>query len=135
MSLSVAARRARLLAVRDLILASGDGALWLLDGPMAPNPTAAISGTPLATIALDLAAFELHETDATLVISAVGNAATSGLPTWARFVDGTGMGVLDRTAGPPGSGAQVIVTDDQDPPTAQIWTGGEIDFSHTLTDP
>lgn len=126
MSLSVAARRARLLVVRDLILASGDGALWLLDGPMAPNPTAAISGTPLAIVALDLDAFTLHETDATLVISAVGNAATSGLPTWARFVDGDGAGVLDVTAGPAGSGAQAIVADIENPASGQIWTGGQL---------
>ena len=126
MSLSVAARRARLLAVRDLVLASGDGALWLLDGPMAPNTTAAISGTPLAIVALDLDAFTLHETDAALVIGAVGNAATSGLPTWARFVDGAGVGVLDVTTGPAGSGAQVIVADILDPASGQVWTGGEL---------
>lgn len=135
MSLSVAARRARLLAVRDLILASGDGALWLLDGPMAPNPTAAIGGTPLATIALDLAATTLHETDATLVISVVGNAATSGQPTWARFVDGDGVGVLDVTAGPAGSGAQAIVADIENPTSGQIWTGGQLTVTLTLTEP
>lgn len=131
----MATRRARLLAVRDAILAHGDGAVWYLDGGMAPSPDAAITITPLATLPLTSDSFTLHPTDAELLIETLGNASSSGQPTWVRFVDGTGMGVLDRTAGPPGSGAQVIVTDDQDPPTAQIWTGGEIDFSHTLTDP
>lgn len=131
----MATRRARLLAVRDAILAHGDGAIWYLDGGMAPSPDAAITITPLASLVLTADSFTLHPTAAEMLIESLGNASSSGQPTWVRFVDGTGMGVLDRTAGPPGSGAQVIVTDDQDPPTAQIWTGGEIDFSHTLTDP
>lgn len=135
MSLNLAVRRARLLAVRDAILAHGDGAVWYLDGVIAPSPDAAISATPLAILVLTSGSFTLHPTAAEMLIESLGNASSSGQPTWVRFVDALGAGVLDRTAGPPGSGAQVIVTDDQDPPTAQIWTGGEIDFSHTLTDP
>lgn len=131
----MATRRARLLAVRDAILAHGDGALWYLDGGMAPSPDSAIAVTPLATLTLTAESFTLHETNAELLIEALGNASSSGQPTWVRFVDALGGGVLDRTAGPPGSGAQVIITDDEEPPTSQIWTGGELDFSHTLTDP
>lgn len=135
MSLSLVARRARVIEVRDLILAHEGGALWYLDGPMAPNTLAAPPNAPLAIVALGVDNLVMHETEAQLLVTAVGNAAVSGQPTWARFVDGAGTGVLDRTVGPPGSGAQMILTDEQDPPTASIWTGGELTINHTLTEP
>ena len=135
MSLSLAVRRARLTLVRDLILANEGGALWFMDGPMPPSPSSAPDGSPLAIVALDTNSFVLHETAAEMLVTAVGNAAASGQPTWARFVDGIGTGVLDRTVGPPGSGAQMIVTDEQDPPTASIWTGGELTVQHVLSEP
>ncbi len=135
MSLSLAARRARLVTVRDLILASDGGSLLLLDGPMASNPGEAPSGSPLAIIALDVESFALHETLDILLLSVVGNAATSGQPTWGRFVDGDGVGVYDVTAGPPGSGAQAIVSDDDNPTSAQIWTGGQLTVTGTFAEP
>lgn len=135
MSLSLETRRGRLVYVRDRILANDGGALWFLDGPMASNPGAAPSNAPLAIVALDEDSIVLHETLAEMLVSAVGYAAASGQPTWARFVDGDGVGVLDRTVGPPGSGAQMILTDGQDPPTASIWTGGELTVQHILTEP
>ena len=67
------------------------------------------------------------------LVEVVGNAALSGQPTWARFVDGAGTGVLDRTVGPPGSGAQMILTDGQPVPSTQMYTGGEITVNYTLT--
>jgi hypothetical protein len=135
MSLSLATRRARLVSVRDSILANDGGALWFLDGPMAPSPTSAPSGAPLAIVALGVDSLVLHETEAALLVTAVGYAAASGQPTWARFVDGDGLGVLDRTVGPPGSGAQMIITDGQVPPTASVWTGGELTVNHVLLEP
>lgn len=134
MSLSLAARRAELLTVRGLIDAGGGGALWLFtDASMPPSPESAAGAAPSAVVPLGLVSFELHETEASMTCSAVGNASSSGQVTWARFVDGLGVGVLDRTAGPPGSGAQIIVSDGAAVPTAQIWAGGELTVSHTLT--
>lgn len=132
MSLSLATRRDRLLAIRSRIDAGGGGALWLLDGDMAPSPESAPANAPLATVALPEVSFTMHESEAEMTLEATGHAAMSGQPTWARYVNAAGVGVWDRTAGPPGSGAQVIVTDMQDPPTSQIWTGGEIHVSHVV---
>jgi hypothetical protein len=134
-SLSLAARRARTLVVRDMILANEGGALWLLDGPMANNPGEAPSGAPLAIIALDTVSLTLHETLAVMLLNVVGYAASSGQPTWGRFVDGDGIGVYDVTAGPPGSGAQAIVSNVDIPASAQIWTGGELTVDGSFAEP
>lgn len=134
MSLSLAARRARLLVVRDAIISTGTGALWLIDGAMASSPEAAASGNVLAVIELTAAEFTVHATDAELVVSAVGHAMASGQPTWGRYVDGNGDGVLDQTVGQPGSGAQIIITDGQPVPSSQVWVGGEITLTHTMTE-
>lgn len=135
MSLSLATYRARLLQVRDAILANDGGFIYYLNGAMADSPSDALVVTPLAILPLDIDSFTLHATLAELLIETTGNAATSGEPTWIRFADGDGVGILDLTAGPPGSGANVILTDEADPPTALIWTGGEITFSYLLVDP
>lgn len=136
MSLSLAARRARLLALRALIDAEGGGALWLLGGSMAPNPETPPATAPLAIIALATVSFEMHATAAQMdLVQAVGHAASAGQPTWARYVDGASGGVYDCTAGPPGSGAEIIVTDGQEPPSSQMYTGGEITATHTITEP
>ena len=52
MSLALATRRARLLAVRDAIDANGGGALHLHAGTMEPNPETAASSPPLVIVAL-----------------------------------------------------------------------------------
>jgi autotransporter-associated beta strand protein len=39
---------------------------------------------------------------------------------------GAGTGVLLVTAGPPGSGAELVFTDGATPPTAKVWAGGDI---------
>ena len=51
------------------------------------------------------------------------------------MVDGAGVAVYDCTAGPPGSGAELIVTDGNVPPSAQMYTGGEVTATHTITEP
>jgi len=50
-------------------------------------------------------------------------------------IDGAGTPVYDCTAGPPGSGAELIVTDGAVVPTAQVYTGGEVNVTHTITEP
>lgn len=136
MSLALRTRRNRLLALRADIDASGGGALWLLSGSMAPSPESAPGAAPLAIIALAEVSFAMHATAAQMdLVPAVGNAASSGQPTWARYVDGAGVAVYDCTAGPPGSGAEVIITDGQAVPSAQMYTGGEITVTHTISEP
>lgn len=134
MSLSLATRRARLLAVRSQIDADGGGALHLHGGTMANSPETPPAAAPLVIVALDPVSFSLHPTDAQMDLVAQGFAALSGQITWGRYVDGAGNPVYDCTAGPPGSGARLIVTDGAPVPTAQVFTGGEVNVTHTITD-
>ena len=134
MSLALATRRARLLAVRDAIDANGGGALHLHAGTMEPNPETAASSPPLVIVAP--VSFVMHAAAAQMdLVPAQGYAALSGQVTWARYVDGAGNPVSDHTAGPPGSGAQIVVTDGATVPTAQVYTGGEINVTHTVIEP
>jgi hypothetical protein len=136
MSLALATRRSRLLAVRDQIDANGGGALHLQGGTMETTPETPASAAPLVIVALASVSFTLHATDAQMaLVPAQGFAALSGQITWARYVDGAGNPVSDHTAGPPGSGAQIIVTDGSAVPTAQVYTGGEVNVTHTITEP
>ena len=136
MSLSLSTRRARLLAVRSQIDEAGGGALQLHGGTMASTPEPAAAAAPLAIIALASTSFALHATAAEMaLVPAQGFAALSGVVTWGRYVDGGGNSVYDCTAGPPGSGAELIVSDGATVPTAQVYVGGEINVTHTLTEP
>lgn len=136
MSLSLAARRAKLLAVRDSIDAAGGGALHLYGGPQAAAPEEPASTAPLAIIALAVPSMSLHATQAQMVLPAtVGYAALSGVPTWARFVDGNGLPMLDCAAGLPGSGAPLTVTDGKATPSSTLYVGGEITVSMTFVEP
>lgn len=132
MSASIATRRAYLLAERDLIDAAGGGALHLYGGTMEPSPETAASSAPLVIVALPVPSFALHATLPQMTTAAQGYAALAGQITWARFVDGAGTPVRDCTAGPPGSGAQVIVTDGKTPPTSLVYTGGEVNVTATF---
>lgn len=125
MSEALATKRAKLLAERDLIDANGGGALWLLTGTMAAQTEDPPLQAPLAIIVLPVPSFALDPVAAVMTLAAQGNVAVSGQPTWARFVDGAGNPVRDVTAGPPGSGAQAIVTDGKTPPSAMLYVGGE----------
>lgn len=134
MSLSIAARRARLLTIRDLIDAGGGGALHLHSLPKADNPEAAAALPPLAIIALEAPSFVLDEGGAVsmAMVEAAGYASIAGLVSWGRFVDGSGTAVFDEEAGPPGSGKAIIVADGQDPPTAQVYIGGVVTVNGTF---
>lgn len=133
MSAALATRRAHLLSERAQVDANGGGAIWLLSGTMTAEPEDAPAGPPLAIVVLPVPSFSLHATLASMSLVATGNAALSGLVTWARFVDGAGAAVRDLPAGPPGSGAPVIVDNGAVAPTAQVYTGGEINVSATFT--
>ena len=136
MSLSLATRRARLLAVRSAIDAAGGGALHLHGGSMVADPETAAPDAPLVDVPLAATSFALHATLAQMdLVPAQGFAASAGYVTWGRYVDGAGTPVYDCTAGPPGSGAELIVDDGAVVPTAQVYTGGEVNVTHTLTEP
>jgi len=135
-SLSLATRRARLLTVRSQIDANGGGALHGHGGTMAASPETPPASAPLVIVALAPVSFALHPADALMeLVPAQGFAALSGQITWVRYVDGAGNPVYDAPAGPPGSGAEVIVTDGAPVPTAQVFTGGEVNVTHTITEP
>jgi len=135
-SLSLATRRARLLVVRDQIDADGGGALHLHGGAKPASAEAPPTAAPLVIVALAPVSFALHPTAAQIeLVPAQGFAALSGQITWARYVDGAGNPVYDEYAGPPGSGAAIVVTDGRTPPTAQVYTGGEVNVTHTITEP
>lgn len=136
MSLSLATRRARLLTVRDRVDANGGGALHLHGGTMADSPETPPAAAPLVIVVLDLVSFAMHATDAQMdLVPVQGFAALSGQITWGRYVDGAGNPVYDCTAGPPGSGAELIVTNGAAVPTAQVFTGGEVNATHTIIEP
>lgn len=134
MALSLAARRARLLAIRDLIDANGGGSVLAFDGVQPPFGGAP-SSAPLLTVGLGEVSFVMHESDAIMELETEGHVSTSGQPTWARFVDGSGIAVMDLPAGLPGSGMPVIITDGQDPPSHQMWVGGHVTISASVAEP
>lgn len=123
MALPLHILRARLLDIRDRILASGGGALHIF-GNVYPGVESASAEPPLVIRALGESDLVVHATAALMTINAEANAALTGTPSWARFVDGAGDTVYDCSAGLPGSGAQLIVSDGQDPPAANIYPGG-----------
>lgn len=124
--LSLVTRQARLLALRDQIDAGGGGALWLYEGVMP------VEGTPeIATAAVFLGAIELAVVSGAIGVSGniatytltspqTGNMVATGIVGWVRAVDGTGLGVMDLTAGGVASGAQAIFSD------TQMYAGGEV---------
>lgn len=134
MSLSLDARRARLLAIRDKIDSAGGGALHVFGG-VQPSMGAAAAAAPLLIVDLGVVSFELHATEASMSLTASGHVAISGVPTWVRFVDGAGVAVMDLPAGLPGSGMPVIVSDGEEPPSRQLWTGGLVNVSASLAEP
>ena len=134
MSLSLSARRARLLAVRALIDADGGGALHLYGGSMVDSPEAPAGAAPIVIVALASVSFDLHASAAEMaLVPAQGFAAMAGQVTWARYVSGAGTPVYDCTAGPTGSGAEMIVVS-EGVPDAQVYTGGQVTATHTLVE-
>lgn len=135
MSLSLRTRRNRLLAVRDDIDTSGPGAAWLMDGTQPASADTATSTTPIAAVTLANPCAALGTGAVLDLFAAVGNAIRMGTPTWVRVVDGTGATVFDATAGAPGSGAAFIVSNGDEPPSAQLYTGGQVTITAQITEP
>ena len=135
MSLSTQARRARLLALRDTIDATGPGAVWLMDGTQPANADTATSTTPISAVTLANPCAALGTGAVLDLVPAVGFAARMGTPTWVRVVDATGAAVLDASAGPPGSGAAFVITNGDTPPSAQLYTGGQVTITAQISDP
>ena len=125
MSLVLSIRRARLQLVRDAIDVSGGGTLQVFGG-VQPSTGGAPDSSPLLIVALGVVSFEMDATDALMSMSLEVNVAVTGLPTWARFSDGAGDAVMDLVAGMAGSGAPVTITDGQDPPSSQMYSGGVV---------
>jgi hypothetical protein len=130
----LAIRRARLLDFRDRILASGGGALHIY-GNVYPGVENASPDAPLVIRALAASDLVMHPTDALLTFAGDANAALSGSPAWARFVDGAGATVFDCAAGLPASGAPLVVSDGQTPPGANFYPGGVVTFSIEFVEP
>jgi hypothetical protein len=123
MGLSLAVRRARLLLVRDAILAHSGGALQIY-GSVYPGQGAASAEPPLMIRTIGSGDLVVHATEASMTLSVEGNVALSGLPNWARFVDGESTPVHDCTAGAPGSGAALIVSNGEPVPSSALYPGG-----------
>jgi hypothetical protein len=134
MGFPLAIRRDRLLDVRSRILAGGNGAVHIY-GNVYPGVENASPDAPLVIRALAPADLVMHVTDALLTFAGDANAALAGTPTWARFVDGSGDTVLDCTAGLPGTGAQLVVSDGEVPPGATFYPGGVVTFAIEFVEP
>jgi hypothetical protein len=136
MSFGLSARRSVLLHIRGLIDAEGGGSLSFFDTSMPSDSSADPGGAALAVVALEEVSCVLDDTEAVLtIVEVVGNASAAGFPSWCRFSNGGGAGVGDFPVGPPGSGAPIIVTNGEDPPSHQFYTGGEITVMGTIPFP
>lgn len=131
-NLSLAARQARLLALRDLIDVGG-AELWFYTGAAVPaTPETATLETFLGAVTLAAPSGAIgaagNVATWTLTVPRVNAATTTGVVGWVRFVDGGGNGVLDLLAGAAAAAAagtyspprQVLLSD------LQVYAGGEI---------
>ena len=126
--LGLQAARDVLTLVRDRLNAGG---AWQLFAGT-PADTEA-SATPLATVPIEPNTAALHATLARLQLApVVGYASASGVPAWARAVDSAGRTVLQTSAGAPGSGAGVIVSDGSTSAAVTLFVGGELTVSATV---
>lgn len=134
MSLALPVRRSRLLAIRDHLDDGDGGVIEAYDGEQPPHGGAPLS-EPLLVAPLGSVSFEMHETEAIMTRVLVAHVQRSGHPTWTRWVSAGGVVVMQLPAGLPGSGLPVIITDSQEPPSLQMWVGGEVTISCTIEEP
>ena len=130
--LSLAARLARVIALRDMIDAHGGGQMLFYGAigtdVLPSTPETVITAAPLATLPLDTptsgAVDVAGEAPALLALLSLtpvsGLASAQGLVGFARIADGAGVGIVDLRAGPPGSELPVILS------AMQLYTGGEV---------
>ena len=121
--LSLLARKARMLGLRNAIDDGGGSALFYSGAP--PGlPDGAAGATLLGSVAFSSPSGVIGQSDTlatlTLTTPKTGSAVASGLIGWVRLVNGAGDGIMDLPAGLDGSGAPVIVN------ALQIYAGGEI---------
>lgn len=119
--LSLAARQARLLALRGLL---DGGAMRLYPGVPPATPETASTETLLGTVALPSPAGGIGASGATATLTLstplVATVDATGVIGWVRFCDSAGAGVLDLPAGAVGSGMPVVVSN------TQVYAGGEV---------
>lgn len=119
--LSLAARQARLLALRGLL---DGGAMRLYPNVPPATPETASTEVLLGTVALPSPAGAIGASGAmatlTLTTPLVTAVGTTGVIGWVRFCDSAGAGVMDLPAGGIGSGLPVVVSN------TQVYAGGEV---------
>jgi hypothetical protein len=117
--LSLAVRQARLTVVRDHI-----AALWLYDGTLPSSPDAATTDTKLATLTLATPSGAIGATGAVATLTAtvpiIATVAVTGTVAWARFVDDTGVAVMDCLVSAVDGSTPVVLSD------TNIFTGAEV---------
>ena len=130
--LSLAARLARVIALRSMIDAHGGGKMFFYEaigaGVLPPTPETAVTTAPLATLPLDTPTSGTVDTagEATALVALLSLTPVSALASlqgvvgFVRIADGAGAGIVDLRAGPPGSDLPVILS------AMQMYTGGEV---------
>ena len=124
-ALSLLVRKSRLTAVRDAIDASAGGSLLFYEGADVPaSPETTATDTLLGDLPLASPCGTIGDSGGlgtlTLTVPRVASAIATGTIGWVRFVDGAGVGILDRVAVAVGTAGPVVVSD------LQVYAGGEI---------
>lgn len=119
-TISSAHNNARLEATRDFMVTGTARPKVRLYGGTRPV-TGAAPGTPLlCEIELNPASAVVSNGTLTIAQFDSGLILSTGSPTWARIVNGSGTHVLDCDAGGPGSTTEIIVT------AATLYEGGRV---------
>lgn len=115
------------MQVRNTQLSGGEIRFYTGDMPASPQDadTGDLLGSiPLATPAGTVAA--VGTTVRFALTPAIGYASANGTIGHVRYVDSTGVAVMDADCGVPGSGAAVIIAPVSGAPTLNVYTGGEL---------
>ena len=126
--LSLAARQARLLALRDLMDVGGAGMQFYTGDAVPDSPETATPETLLGTVTLAIPSGAISSSGATatlaMTVPRTNAAIATGSIGWVRFVDGAGAGVMDLKVGKVGvtydSPRPVLVSD------VLVYAGGDL---------
>lgn len=122
--LSLAARMARVTALRQVIDGEGGGQMLLCEGAPPATPDTALSSATLAVLALaspHCGMVEDIDGVATLTVEPGTTLAIAmGTVGFVRVADGAGNGVMDLLAGTVGSGMPAILK------ALTVYAGGEV---------
>ena len=117
--LSLAIRQARLTVVRDHI-----SAIRLYEGTLPASPDGTTTDTLLASLTLETPAGAIGADGAmatlTVTTPIITNVAVTGVVAWARFVDDTGVAVMDCLVSSVPNSTPVVLSD------TQIFVGAEV---------